>query len=82
MSNLMSNYLSLMSNFMSTTLSSLSGWLLTFISPKSCSEVLSRLFHLERFAAVSSFCLAGCYCYALGKTATFVGVGGVSLYKR
>ena len=82
MSNFMSNYLSLMSNFMTITLSSLSGWLLTFISLKSCSEILSCFFHLERVVVVSSFCLAGChYCYALGKTATFVGVGGVSLCK-
>lgn len=68
---------------MTITLSSLSGRLLTFISLKSFSEVLSCFFHLEHFVAVvSSFCLADChYFYALGKTATFVGVGGVSLHK-
>lgn len=70
-----------MNNFMTITLSSLSGRLLTFISLKSFSEVLSCFFHLEHFVVVSLFCLADCHFYALGKTATFVGVGGVSLRK-
>lgn len=68
---------------MTVTLSSLSGRLLAFISLKSFSEVMSCFFHLEHFVVVvSSFCLAGRhYFYALGKTATFVGIGGVSLRK-
>ena len=71
-----------MNNFMTITLSSLLGRLLTFISLKSFSEVLSCFFHLEHFVVTSLFCLADChYFYALGKTATFVGVGGVSLRK-